>query len=69
MPGLVDKDMRKLLKALHAQGCDIRRTGTGHQLVTLQGAYITSIPGTTGDRRSRRNIEADVRRAGLRTIC
>lgn len=61
----MSKDDRKLLKGLCEQGCEVRRTGTGHLRVTLHGQHVVTLAGTPSDRRSGKNARAAIRRAGL----
>jgi molybdenum cofactor biosynthesis enzyme MoaA len=56
----MDKDLRKIAKALKAQGFDVEITGKGHIIVTRDGDLIAS------DRRSIRNSLAPLKRAGFR---
>ena len=62
----MDKDTRKLVKALEDQGFVVRRTSRGQYLVTLDGRRVATLSGSTGDWRSLRNAIAVLRRAGFR---
>lgn len=59
------KDTRALIKALQAQGFEVRTTRRGHHLVTKAGLVVASIAGTPSDYRSIRNSLAALRRAGF----
>lgn len=59
-------DPRALLRELERHGCQVRRTGSKHLRITLEGRYVTILPSTLGDnRRGLRNCVAEVRRAGI----
>jgi hypothetical protein len=62
----MDKDLRKIAKALKAQGFDVEITGKGHIIVTRDGDLIATFSGTASDRRSIRNSLAPLKRAGFR---
>jgi len=62
----MDKDLRKIVKALEAQGFEVTVTSKGHLIVTREGAVITTFSGTASDWRSLRNGLAHARRAGFR---
>ncbi len=61
----MDKDLRKLQKALDAQGFEYRATRKGHYLVKRNGKVVTTLTGTPSDHRSRKNELAELRRAGF----
>lgn len=61
----MDKDTRKILKALEAQGFTVRRTTQGHHQVSLDGRVVTVFAGTASDWRSTRNSLAQAKRAGF----
>jgi len=63
---MMDKDTRKLVKALEAQGFTTRTTTKGHIAVTLDGKVIAVLSGTPSDWRATRNAVARLRRAGFR---
>ena len=61
----MDKDTKKLVKAAEAQGFTVTRTKNGHPRISKDGQWVTVLPGTTSDWRSRRNALAALRRAGF----
>lgn len=61
----MDKDVRKLVKALQAQGFTVAPTSKNHLVVTLGGSRVTTLPSTPSDPRSLRNAIAQCRRAGF----
>ena len=62
----MDKEMRKLIKALEDQGFEIRFTKKGHVTVGKDGVLIATIAGTASDWRAGRNAMARLARAGFR---
>ncbi len=62
----MDKDMRKIVKALEDQGFEVATTRRGHLVVTRDGRVVAVFSGTASDWRSLRNSLADARRAGFR---
>lgn len=62
----MDKDLRKIVKALEAQGFEVRTTKKGHVMVTRDGELIATFAGTASDWRSIRNGLAPLKRAGFR---
>lgn len=62
----MDKDLRKIVKALEAQGFEVTVTRRGHVIVTRDGEVISTFSGTASDWRSIRNSLAPLRRAGFR---
>ncbi len=62
----MDKDLRKIVKALEAQGFEVAVTSKGHLLVSREGAVIAVLAGTASDWRSLRNGLAPLKRAGFR---
>lgn len=61
----MDKELRRVLKALEAQGFEVRATSRGHYFVTKDGQPVTTFAGTASDHRSMRNAIAKARRAGF----
>lgn len=60
------RDARALLVACQRQGCDVRRTSSGHLRITRDGRYVTTLACTLSDkRRGLRNAVAEARRAGI----
>lgn len=62
----MDKDMRKVVKALKAQGFEVETTSKGHLIVTRDGVLVATFSGTASDWRSFRNGLAPLKRAGFR---
>lgn len=62
----MDKDLRKIVRALEDQGFEVTVTKRGHVIVTRDGEVITTFSGTASDWRSIRNGLAHARRAGFR---
>jgi hypothetical protein len=62
----MDKDLRKMVKALQAQGFEVEVTSKGHIVVSRGGKLIATFSGTASDWRSIRNGLAPLRRAGFR---
>lgn len=59
-------DVRKLLKAIEAQGFEVTRTKKGHWLITTgDGQFVAMLAGTASDWRSWRNAIAALRRSGF----
>lgn len=62
----MSNDMRRIIKALEAQGFTVRRTSKGHWLVrNADGLAVGTISGTPSDHRSWRNALAPLKRAGF----
>lgn len=62
----MDKDLRKMVKALEAQGFEVTVTKRGHLMVSRDGRMIATFSGTASDWRSIRNGLAYLKRAGFR---
>lgn len=62
----MDKDMKKIAKALEDQGFEVVELKSGHVLVMLDGRRVATFAGTPSDKRSRLNSLAAVKRAGFR---
>ncbi len=62
----MDKDLRKLAKALKTQGFDVEVTAKGHLVVSRDGKLVATFSGTPSDWRSFRNALAPLKRAGFR---
>lgn len=62
----MDKDLRKVVKALEDQGFETAMTSKGHVIVLLDGRRVATFSGTPSDGRSWKNALADARRAGFR---
>ena len=63
---MMDKDLRKIVKELGAQGFDVATTSRGHVVVTKDGVLVATFSGTASDWRSIRNGLAPLKRAGFR---
>lgn len=64
---MMDKDLRKLLKAIVAAGYVVVINRKGHpEVYTKDGVRITTFSGTPSDRRSRLNALAPLKRRGFR---
>lgn len=63
---MTNKEIKRLVKALHEQGFDVERTRKGHLRVFLDGVWVTTLPGTPSDWRSIRNALAAAKRAGFK---
>ena len=61
----MDKEMRKIAKALEQQGFDVKITKRGHLMVTRDGVLIATFSGNAKDWRSMRNGLSYVKRAGF----
>lgn len=58
-------DLKKLIKALEAQGFTVEPTKGGHYTVRKDGRRVATLAGTPSDRRSWLNSLAQLRRAGF----
>lgn len=61
----MDKDMRKLVKALEAQGFTVEISAKQHVIVKRGGRIVAVFAGTASDWRAIRNGLAALRRAGF----
>jgi hypothetical protein len=61
----VKKETDKFLDQVRAAGAEVKRGGSGHWKVYLNGRMITSVAVSGSDQRGLRNARANVRRAGL----
>ncbi|WP_036828690.1 hypothetical protein [Phycicoccus jejuensis] len=61
----MDKEMRKIAKALEQQGFDVKVTKRGHISVSKDGRFVVVFAGTPSDWRSMRNALAAMKRAGF----
>jgi hypothetical protein len=66
MRPLPPKEQRIILKSLEAQGCKIEETDKGWRIKFPDGVGTASLHKSQGDRRSRENLRAEIRRAGLK---
>jgi hypothetical protein len=62
----VDKDLKKIRKALEAQGFETELTKRGHLMVFKNGRAVATFSGTASDWRALKNGIAAARRAGFR---
>lgn len=62
----MDKDLKKIVKALGAQGFEVTTTRKGHLAVYRDGDLIATFSGSASDWRSIRNGLAPLKRAGFR---
>ena len=62
----MNKDLKKLVAKLEAQGFTTRVTRKGHLTVYKGPEWIATISGTPSDRRSSMNSMAPLKRAGFR---
>lgn len=62
----MDKDLKKIIKALEAQGFEVTRTKKGHVAVYRDGRFVVMFAGTASDWRGLKNGIAAARRAGFR---
>lgn len=62
----MDKDLKKIVKALEAQGFEVERTKKGHLMVYRDGRFVVAFAGTPSDWRGLKNGIAAARRAGFR---
>lgn len=65
MRPLPRKEQMILLKSLESQGCRIEDTDKGWRVLFPDGVSTVSIHKSQGDRRSRENLRAKIKRAGL----
>lgn len=61
----MDKEMRKIAKALERQGFDVKVTKRGHISVSKDGRFVVVFAGTPSDWRGMRNALAAMKRAGF----
>lgn len=60
------KETEQLLTCIRKAGGTLRRSGSGHWKVYLDGRMITTIASSPSDGRSLRNVRAVLRREGMR---
>lgn len=63
---MMDKDTRKLVQKLQAQGFQVRPTTRGHLKVTKDGQFVTVLAGTGSDWRGLRNAVSQAKRHGFK---
>ena len=59
------KEIRKIAKALEAQGFEVHVTKKGHVSVSRDGKFVVMFAGTPSDWRGMRNAIAAAKRAGF----
>jgi hypothetical protein len=59
------KDLKKIAKALEAQGFEVEETKRGHLMVFRDGRLVATFAGTPSDWRSLKNGLAKLKRAGF----
>lgn len=62
----MDKDMKKVVRALEAQGFTVIVTKRQHLAVYKDGRLVTTFSGTPSDWRAMKNALAAAKRAGFR---
>lgn len=62
----MNKELKKIRKALEEQGFDTTVTKNGHLRVFLNGIWVTTFSGSPSDWRAYRNALAAAKRAGFR---
>ncbi|QOP64264.1 hypothetical protein QDW16_gp40 [Microbacterium phage Quenya] len=60
----MNKDLKKLIATVEAQGCVVTTSTKGHLLFNKDGRRVAVTGSTPSDVRSFRNLKADLRRAG-----
>lgn len=63
----MNKDLKKLTKALEDQGFSVRVSKRGHILVFNADGLVATFSGTPSDWRSLKNSMAALRRAGFKS--
>lgn len=61
----MDKDLRKIAKALREQGFETEINRKGHLQVYREGRLVTTFSGTPSDWRALRNALSQAKRAGF----
>lgn len=61
----MDKDLKRIFKALENQGFELRRRKSGHMGVFKDGAHVADFGGTNSDYRGVKNSLAKCKRAGF----
>jgi predicted RNA binding protein YcfA (HicA-like mRNA interferase family) len=62
----MDKDLKKLIEALEAQGFTVERTTKGHVMVYRDAILVVTFSGTASDWRAMKNGIAKARRFGFK---
>lgn len=62
----MNKDLKKIIKALQEQGFEVTTTKKGHIAVYRDGRFVVMFAGTASDWRGLKNGIAAARRAGFR---
>lgn len=61
----MNKDLKKMLKALEDQGFTVTYGRNGHPIIWLDGRKVTTLAGTPSDYRSLKNSLSYLKRAGF----
>lgn len=62
----MNKDLRKIVRALEAQGYEVVFTSEGHACVFQDGEYVATFAGTPSDHLGYRNSLSKAKRKGFR---
>ena len=63
-------DLRKRVKALRKQGCEVVLTRNSHyRVIGPDGRVVSHFPSTPSDHRGAKNQRAELRRAGFEVPC
>lgn len=62
----MDKDIKRIIKALTKQGFEVAITKRGHVIVSRNGRRVATLAGTASDHRSMKNALSYLKRAGFR---
>jgi len=59
------KELKRLIRQAEAQGFEVRISGKGHILFSLNGRRVATAAGTASDRRAWLNLLGDLKRGGF----
>lgn len=62
----MDKEIKRIVKALKSEGFDVATTSKGRVVVSLDGVFVTSFGAQQHDVRGIRNSLAPLKRLGFR---
>lgn len=62
---IMKKEVAELVDALLDQGFDLKRTNSGHMIVSKRGVYVWTLPGTPSGQRWRVRTLTKLRAAGF----
>lgn len=65
---VMNRDLRRLLHAAEAQGWTIRKGSKHFQLFSPDGETIITVGGTPSDPRTKKNLRAMLKRAGVEGV-